>query len=285
MKSLAYSMIALLFPFVLQAQDEYKLNKEYEINLNGTLSLNTNDANVKITGSNRSNVALKVYRKITTKGVSWGDKSFSIEVEQKNGNLDIYEKSEGSHFSVAGYVREEYTIDIDVPLGISLDINGDDDDYLINNIKGSIALKLDDGDVELNNCGGSSFDFNADDADISMRGGSGSIKIRQDEGEVNIKNAAFSEIDATMDDGDMVIETSLASDGSYYFKADDGDIVLSVLSGGGNFLIDHDDSRLYTSGNFTMMKKDDNHTELKLGDGSALVKIRVDDASIRINSN
>jgi len=284
MKSFAYSMIALLFPFVLAAQDTYTLDEEYDINLDGTLMLKTNDANVTITGSNRSNVHLKVYRKITTKGIVWGDKEFSMEVKEENGNLRVYEKSSGTHVSVVGYMREEYTIDIQVPLGVNLDINADDDDFLIKNMKGSIKLDLDDGDAELRNCQGTEFRFDLDDGNIDMDTGSGTLYAKTDDGDIKVRNASFSEINASVDDGDLIIETSLADNGKYSFRADDSDIVLTITSGGGEFVIDHDDSRLYTKGNFETLRKDDDYTELKLAGGSAAVKIRVDDASIRIDS-
>lgn len=284
MKTIAISMLIVIFPFLAKAQETYKLDENYDINLTGTINLTTNDADVKITGSNRSDVHLKVYRNITTKGFVWGDDKFSMDVKSENGNLYISDDSRGSHISIAGYTHEEYTIDIEVPLGVSLDIVGDDDDYIIKNIGGAISLKVDDGDTELYNCSGTDFHFNLDDGDIKMDGGSGSLYVRLDDGDIEIKDASFSTIEASIDDGDLVISTSLADNGQYSFRGDDSDIIFTVTGGGGNFDIDHDDSHLYATGNFETVRKEEDYTQLKLANGSANIKMRVDDASIRLNT-
>lgn len=284
MKSLAYSLIALLFPFVVEAQDAFRLDKEYDINLNGKLQLNTDDADIRITGSNRTTAHVKIFREIKTKGLVWGEDNFSVDVEMRNGDLIISERSNGSHISVMGYMSEEYTIDISLPLGVNLDLDGDDDDYIIKDMKGAIYLNLDDGDAKLTNCTGSEFKFNLDDGDIEMDGGNGSLEVKLDDGDIEITNASFSQINASVDDGDLIIGTDLQNNGSYVFKADDSDIILNINRGGGEFSIDHDDSRLFTAGSFETLEKDEDYTRLRLGNGTAEIKMRVDDATVRLNN-
>lgn len=284
MKSFAYSLIALLFPFVVEAQESFKLNEEYEINLNGKLKLKTDDADVRITGSNRTTAHVQIFREVKTKGFVWGEDNFEVNVETRDGDLYIAERSSGSHISVVGYMSETYTIDISLPLGVNLDIEGDDDDYIINDMKGAIYLDIDDGDAQLTNCTGSDFKFNLDDGDIEMDGGSGTLRVKLDDGDIEISNASFSDIDATIDDGDLIIETDLLDNGSYVINADDSDVILNIKRGGGEFNIDHDDSRLYTAGRFETLQQEDDYTRLRLGNGSANVKIKVDDATIRLNN-
>ncbi|MEP2772522.1 MAG: DUF4097 family beta strand repeat-containing protein [Fulvivirga sp.] len=284
MKIFKITLILLLIAFVAQAQEEFKLDQEYRMNLSGTIYLDSDDADVTISGSDRPDVRVRIYRKVETKGFVWGDTDFEVIVEENDGDLKIYEKSSGSHISVVGYMEEKYTIDIEAPKGVSLTINGDDDDYLITNINGAIDLDIDDGDAELRNCGGSYFKFDLDDGDINVDQARGKLIARLDDGDIEIENATFDEVDVRVDDGDIVIETSFAANGSYKFRADDSDIVLNITGGDADIEIDHDDSRLYTSGDFQTLQDGEDFTRLKLGTGGAAVRIDVDDATVRLTA-
>ncbi|MEM6524982.1 MAG: DUF4097 family beta strand repeat-containing protein [Bacteroidota bacterium] len=277
--------IAILFIGIRTvAQDsEFKLNENYPIKSSGTIEMWSSDAEVTIKGTDRKDVSVNIYRKVTVKGVRFGERDFKVEVFEENGNLIIRERSKGS-VSMVGYSREVYTIDIEAPRNVSLDLEGDDDDYLIENIGGSIVLDIDDGDADLSNCDGSDFDFDFDDGDIRMDGGKGKIRIRSDDGDVNIRNASFSEVEASMDDGDIEIETSLADNGTYFFRSNDGGVYLDVPRGGGEFLIYHDDSRVSFSGDFEVDRDDENETRLRSRRGNAKVKVRVDDGRVQINA-
>lgn len=266
------------------AQDsEFKLNETYAISVNGKIEMSSSDAKVSIKGSDRNDVLVNIYRKVTTKGLSFGDREFRVDVFEDDGDLIIKERSSGS-VSMMGYRREEYTIDIETPRGVSLSIQGDDDDYLIQNINGSISLDIDDGDADLRNCNGDDFDFDFDDGDITMDRGKGKLVIKSDDGDVNIKNGAFEDIEARMDDGDLEIETSLSDNGSYFFRSNDGSIYMDITRGGGEFTIYHDDTRVSVDGDFDVDRREEDETRLKLANGSAKVKMRVDDGRVRVSS-
>ncbi len=284
MKTLKLTLLLLTFGFAALAQETFTLDETYNMNMTGTIYLDSDDADVTITGSDRPDVRVRIYRKVETKGIVWGDNDFEVVVEEAGGDLKIYEKSSGSHISVVGYLEEKYTIDIQAPKGVSLSIDGDDDDYLITHINGAIDLDIDDGDAELRNCGGNSFRFDLDDGDIKIDGARGKLVARLDDGDIEIENAAFDDVDVVVDDGDIVIETSFAANGTYTFRADDSDIVLNITAGAADFEIDHDDSRLYTSGDFQTLQDGEDFTRLKLGKGGAHVRIDVDDATVRLNA-
>lgn len=267
------------------AQDqEYHMDEVFKIDKDGMVALTSGDAEVTIKGTDRKDVHVKVDRKIVTKGLSWGSSDFEIDVEMRNGDLFIRERSRGN-ISMLGYSREDYKIDIEVPYDVSLDINGDDDNYVISDINGSIAMDIDDGDAILQNCKGSNFRFKIDDGDILMDGATGQLYLRADDGDLKIKNATLSNIDAVVDDGDLMIETSLADNGEYYLKADDSDIILDITKGGGSFKIIHDDSRISTSDKFSLMDKSESRTNLKLGNGTARIEIRADDARVQLDAH
>lgn len=269
---------------ILNAQEVFKLNETYPINLSGTIYLDSDDAKVTITGSNRSDVHVNIYRKIETKGFTFSTQDFEVDVNPRGGNLYIEEHVSGN-LSIMGYSEEEYTIEIEAPLGASLTIDGDDDDYKITNINGAIDMDIDDGDVYLKNCKGDNFKFDVDDGDIVMDTGAGKLYAKLDDGNIDVTNAGFEEIEVSNDDGNINISTSLSNNGKYFFKSDDSDIEFNIVRGGGKFIISHDDARIRASDKFTMEYQEENETRLTLAKGTAEVRIRTDDARVNLTSN
>ena len=281
--SLLFSLFLALSATGQKKTGDFHLDKQYTIGPTGTVKLKSSDADVLITGSIvQKNAHVKIDRVVTTKGMTIGEEEFAIDVSEENGDLEIRERSNSRSVGVVGYHEEKYTILIEVPEGTSLLVRGDDGDYTIRNINGSISLDLDDADVILSQCSGSKFEFRMDDGDIKMDEAKGSIEITGDDSDIEIKNAHFTSLNATVDDGDLVIETSLADNGEYLIDAQDGLIYFIVTKGGGKFDVRHDDGRISTEGNFSTEEKTDNRTKLSVGSGSAKVSIRADDARVRL---
>lgn len=260
----------------------FQLDKEYAIDQKGTIKLNSSDAKVYITGSTRSTTHVKIYRQVTTKGIVFGEEEFSVDVNEDNGNLSIREHAHSTVVGMIGYHYEKYTITIEAPEGVSLQVQGDDGDYKIKNVDGDISLDLDDADVELAGCSGDDFRFRLDDGDIVMDEGRGRLDIDADDADVRITNANFTSIVADVDDGDLEIETSLANSGDYLINAQDGMVALTITQGGGKFEIRHGDSRIITQGDFKQVERSENRTSLVLASGNARVDIRSDDARVRL---
>ncbi|MTI41166.1 DUF4097 family beta strand repeat-containing protein [Fulvivirga lutimaris] len=282
MKKILLLAVTLLTVTQLSAQDdEFNLDKSYAMNLSGTIVLKTSDADITITGSDRTDVRVKVMRNIKTKGWTVGNQEFSVEVEERGGNLEIIERSSGSHVSFVGYMSETYKIDIEAPRGVNLDLDGDDDDYFISNIDGDIMLDLDDGDADFKNCNGRDFSFNLDDGDIRMDKAAGRLSVRMDDGDLEIDNAAFTRIDATVNDGDIKLATTLEDEGDYYIRGDDAGLYIVILGGGGRFDIRHDDTRVSAGSGFEFIREKEEETVLELAGGNAKFTIRTDDSNIR----
>ena len=86
----------------------------------------------------------------------------------------------------------------------------------------------------------------------------------------------------SVDDGDLIIETSLADDGTYFIDAQDGLVSLAITKGGGKFDVRHDDARVITEGDFKITEDAEDRTRLTLANGVAKVDIRADDARVRL---
>lgn len=261
------------------SQDTYKLDENYSIDPNGTIKLVSDDASVIIRGSDRSDVHVYIYRKVTVKGIGDNDSKFEFDISQSGGNLSLIEKSSSRGWTV-GYQKEEYEIEIEAPRGVSLNVRGDDDDYEIKNINGSIILDIDDGDVSMSGCGGDRFEINMDDGDLYMDEGAGILVLDIDDGDARIENAEFESLDAGFDDGDFELTTSLSANGEYNIRSSDGYLEMNMTRGGGTIDIKHDDCRIDTEGSFNLKRKEENRTVLLVSGGEAKVNIRADDAKI-----
>lgn len=261
---------------------DYHLDEKYKISAKGTIRLACSDAKVFITGSDRTDVNVKIDRTVETKSFGYGSEEFTVDISDSDGNLTIRERSHSQHVGFVGYYNEIYTIKIDAPKGVSLVLNGDDGDYFIDAINGAIDADLDDADLELTACNGEDFRFRLDDGDLKMDRGRGILDIDGDDSNVNIRNAEFTRITAEMDDGDFIIETSLAETGDYYINNQDGRISFTVTGGGGRFDIRHDDASIRTDASFSEIEETEDRSRYTLGTGNAKVDIRADDASVRL---
>lgn len=286
MKNILFTLIVLSWISinVFGQGADFHLDKEYKIGKTGLLDMNVSDAKVFITGSDRSSAHVKIDRTITTKGWKFGEEQFTVNVEEESGDLKIREKHTSNNVGVVGYYNEEYKIQIELPEGASLTVRGDDGDYYIKNVNGSISLSLDDADAELADCKGSNFKFRIDDGDIRMNQGKGSLDVAGDDADVEINNAQFTSIHAKVDDGDLVIETSLSNSGEYFLEAQDGLVALNITSGGGNFNVRHDDAHVITEGEFKKTSDSEHETKLTLANGSAKVNVRADDARVKLTA-
>lgn len=266
------------------AQDTFRLDKDYKINPGGVLNMKISDAKVHITGSARTTAHVKIEREIISMGLTLGHEEFRVDVMEEGGDLTIKEVSNSVSVGTLGYRTEHYSINVEVPEGVSLRIRGDDGDFWITNVDGSISMDLDDADVELKGCSGTSFSFKMDDGRIKMDEAKGTLELEADDTDVEIKNAAFTSIDVRMDDGDLILETSLSDNGDYKIDAQDGMISMTILKGGGYFDIRHDDGRVTSTGGFSMQEDSENHARMTLANGSAKVSIRADDARVKLAS-
>ena len=276
-------LLSLSVTVVYGQDSDYSLDEKYSISKSGTLYLRTDDANVTIKGSNRSDVHVDITRKVDTKGVTWGSDEFTIEVEERDGDLLVKENNRSSYTGVIGYIREEYEVVIEVPHSVNLELKGDDDDYRITDVSGEVYINADDSDITLRNCTGDSFRFDIDDGDIDMDKGNGSLVLDIDDGDTFIEDATFTSMDVSMDDGEFTVETTLSDDGDYDIRSSDGRINIVVLDGGGIFKVSHDDSSVRASDEFDLKEREENRTVFELDGGNARLQIRCDDSRVNFS--
>lgn len=277
--------LLLIIGLNVHAQDseDFHLDEAYPIAADGTIKLVSDDADISIIGENRNDVAVKIDRVVSKNGVHMSDGDFKIEVSITGGNLNIIEYSGGSSFSI-GNISEDYSITIHAPKGVSLDLKGDDDEYKINGMAGSIIIDADDVEVKMTNCKTKSIDINIDDGEVDIDEAYGYLRARMDDGELRVLNGSFDEIDFLGDDSEAYIATSISSSGSYLFRGDDAGFDIDILGGGGQFIISHDDGSIRASSSFKLEQESDSKSVYYLPGGNAEVQFRGDDMTVRLSA-
>ena len=268
-----------------QKSYEYKLDKIYAIAPDGTLDLKTHDADIRIIGSDRKDVHLKVFRSVTVKGIlSSNEENFRMDVEEIGGNLIIRELKRSYNTGVTIYSEQVYKITIEIPKTVSLKLRGDDDNYHVDNVNGTVKIDLDDGDVILENCGGYEFDLDIADGNVEMSGAKGQLWLTLEDGDLKALDCEFETVEIRADDGDIRLETSLSSEGNYSMKVDDGNIDLKIRGGGGEIEIRHDDGRIRASQDFELAYAGDSKHKFKLVGGNARVFVKTEDGKVNLNT-
>ena len=282
------TLLLIATPLMIWSQSsrEFQLDESFGLTENGTIHMDTDDAEIRITGNNGDQVRVIIYRKIKQGGIRWGDdQDLTVDVYNRDGDLYISDRPDkGSSWTIIGYSYEDYRITIEAPAYANLKINGDDDDYDIRKINGDIDMSVDDGDIALTDCRGSKFEFRVDDGDVIMDTGKGELYADIEDGDLEVYNGSFRELVAKADDGNISIETSLINLGRYRISSDDGNIDLYITGGGGNFDLNHDDARISASSAFNLVEETEYSTNYTLPGGEAKVTIRADDATVRVRT-
>lgn len=280
-------MLLLTGVLSVEAQNrEYKLDQDYGIAADGTVFLDSDDAEVEIIAGNRFDVNVNVYHRIDVDGFEWGsDDDFKMNVKQRDGDVYIEEAERNNSGFRIGNIDREYRITIKIPRGVSIDVKGDDGTYEISDVGGAISMVADDSDISIKNATGEDFSFKIDDGVIRMDKGQGKLAATLDDGEFRVENGRFSEIDISGDDASLYVATGLSDAGKYYFGIDDGDLELDILDGGGSIDITHDDTDINTIGRFSKVIDEEEKSVYSVNGGNASVEIESGDGDIVLRNN
>ncbi|MDA8693476.1 DUF4097 domain-containing protein [Saprospiraceae bacterium] len=304
MKLILSTSIILLFSFSLQAQYEYSYEETHAIAQDGLLTLDTEDAQVSITGTSRSDAYVKIYKKVTGKQKT--NQEFDIEYIEEDGNLTIKEKRRKSSYTTGWNTKTIYEVELGLPAGVSIDIKGEDDNYTITNINGKMKIHSEDGDIEISDCNPIRLDIHLEDGDIQLTNVNTETDIQLEDGNIKADNCAFGNTALNLVDGDIKLnDVSLGTakiiteDGnvSISVKCDsktqvkinteDGDIKLKTSGEGSTIGVSYQDGDVdYNSGDYDLIHKTKRSKELKTKkSGEASFVISVEDGDVRLSNN
>ncbi|MDR9366879.1 MAG: DUF4097 family beta strand repeat-containing protein [Balneolaceae bacterium] len=204
--SFIISMTLAVATLFSQSTDEFNLDQTYAIDFEGTIHLQSDDAEVQIIGSDREDVRVNVNYELTVRGITFGESNdFEMIVEEDDGNL-VMDGGNGQ-----------------------LKIDTDDGDIQIRN--GSFAFieaSSDDSDIEVTTAlfDDGDYRFDLDDADLMFNvvAGGGEINIRHDDSDISTSP----QFESVRDEDEHSIYRLPGGTASVNIRSDDGDINLRV---------------------------------------------------------
>lgn len=283
-------------------QEKFDLVKDYAISGNATLYLQSNDAKVNIGVSENDRVYLEIHRHVSDELAK--SQKFGIEVENKDGNVYINEirSNTGLKWWNSGKILY-YNIDILVPHGVSLRLNGYDDDYNITGLDAELHIETEDGDIVLTDCKLGTAKIRCEDGDLNIHNCSGSFDINAEDGDVTSNLSRFEGLKIRVEDGDIVINDG--SSENVQLTSSDGDISLAEVYGSIEARTEDGSIRIkYMETESSRIKSEDGdiHVRLNCGDnaahefvsedgdiilaleGNASIHVKCDDSDVDIDS-
>ena len=119
--------------------------------------------------------------------------------------------------------------EITVPKQINVNLINDEGDVTIQSIQGDVEIRVDEGDIELNDIDFEVMNLYANEGDIDgarLNNPRGRIVVKLDEGDVTFEEIESQRLSIQCDEGDVTIKklTCLSCD----ISADEGDVVLAI---------------------------------------------------------
>jgi len=304
MKLFLSTLVVLSISLSLHAQYEYNHEETHAIAPDGILTLDTEDADVVITGTTRSDAYVKIHKKVT--GKEKRSHKFDIEYIEQGGNLTIKEKKNktGNSYTMGWNSKTVYTVELGLPSGVSMDIRGEDDNYTITNINGSIKIKSEDGDISLSDSSPKMLDVKLEDGDVELLTVRTDFDIKLEDGNISAENCEFGNLNLRLEDGDVMLnEVSLGStkivteDGNIAIavncdsktqvniNSEDGDIKIKTSGEGATVDVSYEDGDVdYNDDDYEVLNKTKRSKKLKTKkSGQATFKISVEDGDVRLS--
>lgn len=303
MKTMIFTLASFI-SFALMSQNPYEYSGTHSISKGKTLFLSSEDADVTIKGTNRSDVQIDIYR--NAKGNLAKKQEFSFDIEERNGNLYLTEVKKSDPVTFFGYINiKEYSIDLLVPNNIHLNIEGEDDDYKIEEITGDITIDTEDGDILISEATSDMISIESEDGDFNLYESTGSLKYRGEDGDIEIYESDLEDLIIKTEDGD--VRTKETTSGMTKIDSEDGDINLDVVKGDFfadiedgdiainevhslNLEIDGQDGSVTLSGylndkNDYKIKLEDGKFDFNLLEGGGVFEIKCGDGNVHARNN
>lgn len=238
-KYIFWLMTYTLFFFQSLLGGELKSEEEktFKMKSGGSITIIGDEGTIKIYSWDKQEVYLKITRRVWDRNSRRAEEimeNLEIEIEHSDNRLYIREIDVQKHFRFSNIFHSdkwrrhsEHQVDYElkVPREINLKIENDEGNVEISEITGSLRLRLDEGDVILNNLESSKIDVDIDEGDVvckNVRGASSTLFVNIDEGSVRLSNCEFAVIDLESDEGNFILNGLVIKDGD--FQSDEGDI-------------------------------------------------------------
>jgi DUF4097 and DUF4098 domain-containing protein YvlB len=128
---------------------------------------------------------------------------------------------------ISSYREYEYTYTVKAPSYLDLNLEGDDGDVEIADWKGTIVMKLEDGDVILSAIDAPRTEITLEDGDLEIDGIRGALDIDCEDGDIEIFECSSEHGRIRSEDGDITIDRC---EGNFEITVSDGDARLREMT-------------------------------------------------------
>jgi len=212
--------------------------------------------------------------------------TFDVEFRQSGNTVFVLEKKR-TGIIVGFHNRKtfEYIYEIKAPGYLLLDLDGDDGDLDIEQWRGKIECRLDDGDIFMRDIVTERTSIRAQDGDIRIADLQGNLSIKCDDGDIELDGCRSETIRLEAEDGDLNINDC---SGVFIVRVDDADVEfqrtlaqkLELTGNDGSIDLD----LLLTEALDADIRMDDGDVYIQLEMGFPLsFATRTDDGHVRIN--
>ena len=219
-----FIFITFIFSISILCAKEYKedFSHTFQVTKGTTVILKNGDGNVNVSTWDKDEIKVDVIYHINSKSSrDDDDREFDVEFRQSGDRVYITgHENKRTTFGFFSIQYIDYHYEITLPPYVDFDIDSDDGDINLEDIKGDLNIRIDDGNVVLKNITNEITDIKTKDGDVNINHLKGILSIRADDGKVTLENIETTEGDVSTSDGRIRIRDSK---GDFFVDSDDGD--------------------------------------------------------------
>jgi DUF4097 and DUF4098 domain-containing protein YvlB len=217
------ALLIALFVLTSLAVRAEEWKKDYSTSGKPILRVEANDADIRISGSNRKDTEAHVF----TEGYKIGPSDVRVTERQSGDQIEL--EVHTPHFSGLGLHNRSVRIEISMPREADLNLHTGDGNIRLNDIKGELRLESGDGNMDIRAADGK---LNADtrDGNIITEGRFDSLDLHTGDGNISAEAGAGSKISSSwvLRTGDGNLDLRLPQDFAADLDAQTGDGRVSV---------------------------------------------------------
>jgi DUF4097 and DUF4098 domain-containing protein YvlB len=245
-------------------------HETFDVEQGMRLVLEHGDGDVEITPWHENTLEVDVRYRAQASNIGWSKSTeFKVDFSQDGNTISVVvHEPKRMNIGVATYRESEYRFRIKAPSYLELQLEGEDGDVAIADWRGSIRLRLEDGDVEMRNIEAGRTEVTLEDGDLEIDGIRGDLDIESEDGDIEIFDCRTEHGHIRTEDGDVTVDRCA---GSFDIAASDGDAELrevaarkmDIRTGDGTVEV-------------ALLPMDDLDLQVRVGDGDVLVDLDQD---------
>lgn len=244
-----------------------EFHQDFQVQTGMKLVLDHGDGDVTVTPWNKDSLDVEVRYRARASNIGWSKSSeFDVEFRQDGDTIHVVgQEPKRVSVGISSYREYEYTYTVKAPSYLDLNLEGEDGDVEIADWKGSIVIKLEDGDVVLSDIDAPRTELILEDGDIEIDGIRGDLDIECEDGDIEIFDCSSEHGRIRSEDGDIVIDRC---EGNFEIAVSDGDARLRELTAR-DLEIRSGDGTI----NLALLPSDDLDLDVRVGDGDVVLDL------------